>query len=126
MSNGQRERKSFTLGDLKLKENYNQDTKTFEQSFYDIKDEHGNVIESLEEYELKIYIADDIDEAGIGEPSVVLKKDQFINARALSQAERERLPDFLYENGDRENGRCKAVAKVRLQTNRKQYPKKEK
>lgn len=111
------ERKYSPIGDLKVKEVYNEDSKSFEESHVDIKDSNGNVVERVQAYELKVYIPDDVDEAGIGEPSIVLKKDQFINARALSSAEEERLPDFL---------KGKVPCKLSVALNRKQYPKKEK
>lgn len=116
------ERKSCTLGDLQVKENYNQETKAYEPAYFEIRDKDGNVEEYLQEYSLRVYIPDGVDEAGIGEPSIVLKKDQFINARALSKSEVERLPDFL-KNSD---GSSKVACKLRVQMNRKSYPKKSK
>lgn len=121
MSNGN-ERKSCAIGDLQVKDDYNQETKEFSPSFYEVRDDAGEVLEYLQEYQVKVYIPDDVDEAGIGEPSIVLKKDQFINARALSAQEKERLPDFLKN----EDGSCKVACKLRVQMNRKQYPKKAK
>lgn len=57
------------------------------------------------------------------EPSIVLKRDQFIDARGLTQAEVDKLPAFL-KNQD---GSPKVACKLSIQVgDRKQYPKKEK
>lgn len=119
-----KDRKASPLGDLQLAEKYNEETKQFEPELFEVRDKNGNPTgEYLSKYKVKVYIADDVDEAGIGEPSIVLKKDQFINARALSQFEIERLPDFLKD----ENGNSKVACKLSVQVGeRKQYPKKQK
>lgn len=114
------ERKSCTIGDLQVKENFNKETNQYEPSYFEVREENGDVSEYLQEYSVKVYIPDDVDEAGIGEPSIVLKKDEFINARALSKSEIDRLPDFL-KNKD---GSSKVACKLRIQMNRKQYPRK--
>lgn len=116
------ERKYASVGDLQVKEKLNKETNSYEDSFYEIKDDNGNITEYLQEYQVRVYIPDDVDEAGIGEPSIVLKKDQFINARALSQAEVAKLPDFL-KNAD---GSSRVACKLSVQMGRKQYPKKSK
>lgn len=109
-------RKSSSLGDLQIKETYNADTKSFSPSYYEVRDRDGNPTgELLEQYQIKVYIADDVDEASCGEPSIVLKKDQFIDARALSQAEKDRLPESL---------KGKVMCKLSVSMERKQYPKK--
>lgn len=109
-------RKSASIGDLQIKENYDQDTKSFSPGYYEVRDRDGNPTgELLEQYQIKVFIPDDLDEAGIGEPSIVLKKDQFIDARALSQAEKDRLPESL---------KGKVMCKLSVSTSRKQYPKK--
>tara|TARA_R100001086_G_scaffold246217_2_gene178138 strand:- start:170 stop:505 length:336 start_codon:yes stop_codon:yes gene_type:complete len=109
-----KERKSAPLGDM---------------SVATTKDENGNWVDDLyqvykdgkpteeytQKYQIRVYIPDDVDEAGIGEPSIVLKRDQFINARALSQEEENNLPDFL---------KGRVPCKLSVQMNRKQYPKK--
>ena len=115
-------RKSCAIGDLQIKEDYDKDTKQYKPSYFEVRDKDGNVLEYLQEYQVRVYIPDDVDEAGIGEPSIVLKKDQFINARALSADEKARLPDFLKN----EDGSSKVACKLRVQMNRKQYPKKPK
>lgn len=121
MSN--QERKSSPLGDLQVAEKYNQETKQWEPDLYEVRDKNGSPTgEYVQKYQLKVYIADGVDEAGIGEESIVLKKDQFINARALTQFEIERLPDFLKD----ENGNPKVACKLSVQMNRKSYPKKDK
>lgn len=48
----------------------------------------------LDTFSLKVYIPDDVDQAGIGEPSLILKKDQFINLRVLSDKEIASMPDW--------------------------------
>lgn len=109
-------RKSSPLGDLQIKENYDQETKSFSPAYYEVRDRDGNPTgELLEQYQIKVFLPDDVDEANCGEPSIVLKKDQFINARALSQAEKERLPQAL---------QGKVMCKLTVDLNRKQYPKK--
>lgn len=121
MSN--QERKSSPLGDLQVAEKYNEETKSFEPDYYEVRDKNGNPTgEYVQKYQLKVYIPDDVDEANCGEPSIVLKRDQFINARALTQFEIERLPDFLKD----ENGNPKVACKLSVGMNRKAYPKKKK
>jgi hypothetical protein len=111
-----KERKSAPLGDMVIKENYDAESKTFSQGYFEVRDRDGNPTgELLEQYSVKVYLPDDVDEAGIGEPSIILKKDQFLDARALSQAEKERLPEHL---------KGKVVCKLNIAMNRKQYPKK--
>lgn len=122
MSNKQR--KSAQIGDLQVKEKYNEQTKSFEPDLFEVRDQNGNPTgEYTQRYSVRIYIPDDVDEAGIGEPSIVLKRDQFIDARGLTEYERSRLPDFL-KNPD---GSSKVACKLSIQVNgRKQYPKKSK
>jgi len=116
MSNQQR--KSSPLGDMVIKENYDPETKTFSQAYFEVRDRDGNPTgELLEQYSVKVYIADDVDESQCGEPSIILKKDQFLDARALSQAEKERLPEHL---------KGIVVSKLNIAMQRKQYPKKNK
>ena len=118
-----KDRKSAPLGDLQVAEKYNQETKSFEPDYYEVRDKNGNPTgEVVQKYSLKVYIPDDVDEAGIGEPSIVLKRDQFVNARALTQYEIDKLPDFLKN----EDGSPKVACKLSVQMNRKQYPKKQK
>lgn len=118
------ERKSAQIGDLQVKEKYNEQTKSFEPDLFEVRDQKGQPTgEYTQRYSVRIYIPDDVDEAGIGEPSIVLKRDQFIDARGLTEYERSRLPDFL-KNPD---GSSKVACKLSIQTkDRKQYPKKSK
>lgn len=115
-------RKSATIGDLQVKEKKNEQTGRFEPDLFEVRDKNGNPTgEYLQRYSLRVYIPDDLDEAGIGEPSIVLKRDQFIDARGLSEDERNRLPDFL-KNAD---GSAKVACKLSIQVgDRKQYTKK--
>lgn len=123
MSRNNQPRKSAPLGDLAVKEKYNEQTKQFEPDLFEVRDRNGQPTgEYLQKYSMKVYIPDDVDEAGIGEPSIVLKRDQFIDARGLSEEEKGRLPDFL-KNTD---GSCKVACKVSVGMNRKQYPKEKK
>lgn len=114
-----KERKSSPLGDLTLAETKD-DNGNFVPDLFEVRDQNGNPTgEYLQKYKLKVYISDGVDEAGIGEESIILKKDQFINARALSAAEVERLPDFMKN----EDGSPKVACKLSVSMNRKQYPK---
>lgn len=122
MSNSRGPRKSIPLGDLQVKEKKNEQTGAFEPDYYEVRDKNGQPTgEYVEKYSVRIYIPDDIDEAGIGEPSIILKRDQFLDARGLTEFERNRLPDYL-KNPD---GSVKVACKLSLQAGeRKQYPKK--
>lgn len=115
-------RKSAPLGDLAIKEKKDANG-NFIPDLYEVRDKNGNPTgEYTQRYTVKVYIPDDVDEAGIGEPSIVLKKDQFIDARGLTEFEISRLPDFL-KNPD---GSSKVACKLSIQVNgRKQYPKKD-
>lgn len=50
--------------------------------------------EDLESFSLQIYIPNDVDEAKIGEPSVILRKGQYINFRLHSNKEIGEMPDW--------------------------------
>lgn len=117
------ERKSSPLGDLAVKEKKDENG-NFVPDLFEVRDRNGAPTgEYLQRYSIKTYIADGVDEANIGEPSIVLRKDQFIDARALSQEEIARLPDFL-KNPD---GSSKVQVKLSIQVgDRKSYPKKQK
>lgn len=121
-------RKSANIGDLQIKEEYNTETQSYGESLYEVKDQNGSPTgEKLQNYQIKVYIPDDVDEAGIGEPSIVLKKDQYINARALSEFEVSRLPDFLLIKDEQGNiVGSKVACKLSIGMERKQYPKKAK
>lgn len=120
MSN--QKRTSAPLGDLQVAEKKNEQGQ-FEPEYFEVRDQNGNPTgEYVQKYKLKVYIPDDVDEAGIGEPSIVLKKDQYVNARALTEAEVSRLPDFL-KNAD---GSSKVACKLSVQMDRKQYISKKK
>lgn len=114
------ERKVSPLGDLQVAERKDENG-NWVPDLYEVRDQNGNPTgEYLQKYQLKVYIADGVDEAGIGEPSIVLKRDQFVNARALSEFEKGRLPDFLKN----EDGSAKVACKLSVALDRKQYPKK--
>jgi len=117
------ERKSSPLGDMQVKERKDENG-NFVPDLYEVRDRNGQPTgEYLQRYSVRTYISDDIDEGNVGEPSIVLRKDQFIDARALSQEEIARLPDFL-KNAD---GSSKVQVKLSIQVNgRKSYPKKAK
>lgn len=116
------ERKNSPLGDLVVKEKKDENG-NFVPDLFEVRDKNGNPTgEYLQRYSIKTYISPEVDEAGIGEASIVLKSDQFIDARALSQEEIARLPDFL-KNPD---GSSKVQVKLSIQVNgRKSYPKKQ-
>lgn len=116
-------RKSAPLGDMSVKEKKDANG-NFVPDLYEVRDRNGQPTgEYTQRYTVKVYIPDDVDEAGIGEPSIVLKRDQFIDARGLTQAEVEKLPAFL-KNQD---GSPKVACKLSIQVgDRKSYPKKEK
>jgi hypothetical protein len=117
------ERKSSPLGDLAVKERKDENG-NFVPDLFEVRDRNGAPTgEYLQRYSIKTYIAPDVDEAGLGRPSIILEADQFIDARALSQEEIARLPDFL-KNAD---GSPKVQVKLSIQVNgRKSYPKKQK
>ena len=114
------ERKSAPLGDLQVAQTKDENG-NWVDDLYEVRDKNGNPTgEYVQRYQLKVFIPDDVDEAGIGEPSVVLKRDQFINARALTEYEIGKLPDFLKN----EDGSPRVACKMSVQMNRKSYPKK--
>jgi hypothetical protein len=79
-SNGPR--KSVTIGDVvKSTEKGSEAVKTVSKDG-----------EDLETFHLQIYIPDDVDQAGIGEPSLILKKGDYINLRLHSQKEIDSMP----------------------------------
>ena len=116
------QRKAAPLGDLAIKERKNENTGQFEPDLYVVKDKNGNPTgEYALQYSLKVYIPDDVDEANCGEPSIVLKKDQYINARALTEEECSKLPAFLKN----EDGSSKVACRLSIQIcDRKSYSKK--
>ena len=105
------QRKFSPMGDLQVKENYDKETKEFSEAFIELDGE------KVQAYQIHVYIPNDVDEAGIGEPSIILKKDQYINARALTSSEEGKLPDFL---------KGKVPCKLSVALDRKQYPRKQK
>jgi len=120
-------RKSSPLGDLQLKEKKDENGNWI-PDYYEVRDKDGNPTgELLEQYQIKVYIPDDVDELKCGEPSIILKKDQYINARALSEFEKGRLPDGLKVKDQAGNVvGSKVACKLSIQVGeRKQYPKKE-
>lgn len=50
--------------------------------------------EMLDSFSLKVYIPEDVDQAGIGQPSIILTKDMYINFRVHSGKEIEDMPDW--------------------------------
>lgn len=50
--------------------------------------------QKLDSFSLKVYIPDDVDQAGIGQPSLVLRRDDYINFRVPSDKEVEQMPDW--------------------------------
>lgn len=121
MSQSNQPRKSSPLGDLAVKEKKDANG-NFVPDLYEVRGKDGQPTgEYTQRYTVKVYIPDDVDEAGIGEPSIVLKRDQFIDARGLTEFEVSKLPAFL-KNAD---GSSKVACKLSIQVgDRKQYPKK--
>lgn len=123
MSQSNQPRKSSPLGDMQVKEKKDANG-NFVPDLYEVRDRNGTPTgEYLQKYSVRTYISEGVDEAGIGEPSIVLRRDQFIDARALSQEEMSKLPDFLKN----EDGSSKVQVKLSIQVgDRKSYPKKQK
>lgn len=77
-------RTSVTLGDvLKSTEKGTEKPKQLEKD--------GQMLDT---FSLQVYIPDDVDQAGIGEPSVIIKKGQYINFRVHSDKEVESMPEW--------------------------------
>lgn len=77
-------RKSINIGDvLKSTEKGTEKVKQVEKDG-----------EMLDTFHLQIYIPDDVDQAGIGEPSIVLRKSDYINLRVHSEKEVGEMPDW--------------------------------
>lgn len=84
MSNFNGPRKSVTIGDvLKSTEKGTDKAKTIEKDG-----------QKLDTFSLQVYIPNDVDEAGIGEPSLILKKGQYLNFRVHSDAEVSQMPSW--------------------------------
>lgn len=83
-NNNKGPRKSVTLGDV---------VKSTEKGSDQVKliSKDG---EDLETFHLQIYVPDDCDQAGIGEPSIVLRKGDYVNLRLHSQKEIDSMPDW--------------------------------
>lgn len=77
-------RKSITLGDVVKS--------TDKATGADKKLEKDG--EMLDSFSLKVFIPDDIDMAGIGQPSIILTKDQYINFRVHSGKEIDSMPEW--------------------------------
>jgi hypothetical protein len=84
MSNFNGPRKSVTIGDV-LKS-----TKKGTDEPVQIEKD-GQLLDS---FSLKVYIPDDVDQAGIGQPSLVITKDMYINMRVHSDKEVSSMPDW--------------------------------
>lgn len=48
----------------------------------------------LDTFSLQVYIPTDVDQAGIGEPSIILKKGDYVNFRVPSDKEVDQMPDW--------------------------------
>jgi len=77
-----KERKTITLGEVCQKSDFK--TKEVEVN------EEGICVN----YYLKCWIPDDVDQAGIGEPSIVVKRNSYLNFRLVRDEEREKFPDW--------------------------------
>jgi len=71
-----KERNSLTLGEM-IQKTDRQTNAVIEGEFY-----------------MKVYIPDDVDEAKIGSPSIVITKDEYINFRVPSNEEVEKMPEW--------------------------------
>lgn len=145
-------RKSAPLGDLAVKERKDANGNFVADLYEVRDKNGNPTGEYTQRYSLKTYIPDDVSELGdifneillrvserssngsisikdlqsafsnYAEPSIVLKRDQFIDARGLTEFEISKLPAFL-KNAD---GSPKVACKLSIQVgDRKQYPKKE-
>lgn len=144
-------RKSAPLGDLAVKERKDANGNFVADLYEVRDKNGNPTGEYTQRYSLKTYIPDDVSEIqdllgslveaarakssngsikmsdlesvaqSFVEPSIVLKRDQFIDARGLTEFEISRLPAFL-KNAD---GSSKVACKLSIQVgDRKQYPKK--
>jgi len=75
-------RKSVTLGDVLIKTD--KATGQYEQDANGVP----------KEYYLKCYVPDDVDEAGIGEPNIIIKRDDYLNLRLPTEDEVKDMPDW--------------------------------
>jgi hypothetical protein len=75
-------RKTVTLGDVMIR--------TDKDTGKPTKEVDGTPAE----YFLKVWIPDDVDEAGIGQASIVLTKDRYINFRLLEDKEVQDMPEW--------------------------------
>ena len=83
-NNNKGPRKSVTLGDVvKSTEKGSEKAKTVSKDG-----------EDLETFHLQVYIPEDCDQAGIGEPSLVLRKGDYINLRLHSEKEVGEMPEW--------------------------------
>ena len=78
----QKERKSVTFGDVI--------TRTDKATGQAETNEEG----VPKEYFLKCWVPDDVDEAGIGQPSIIITKDRYLNFRLLEAKEIDAMPDW--------------------------------
>jgi hypothetical protein len=77
-------RKSVTIGDvLKSTEKGTEIVKQIEKD--------GQMLDS---FSIKVYIPDDVDQAGIGQPSLILRREDYINFRVHSDKEVSEMPDW--------------------------------
>lgn len=75
-------RKSVTIGDvIKSTEKGSEAPKQIEKD--------GQMLDT---FALQVYIPDDVDQAGVGEPSLILRKGQYINLRVHSDKEIGEMP----------------------------------
>lgn len=82
MSNFKGPRKSVNLGDvIRSTEKGSDQVKQVEKD--------GQMLDT---FSMQVYIPDDVDQAGIGEPSLVIKKGSYINFRLHSDKEINEMP----------------------------------
>lgn len=84
MSNFNGPRKSVTIGDV---------IQSTDKASGKVKqiEKDGQMLDT---FSLQVYIPTDVDQAGIGEPSLILKKGDYLNLRVLSDKEIASMPDW--------------------------------
>lgn len=84
MSNFNGPRKSVTIGDV---------IQSTDKASGKVKqvEKDGQMLDT---FSLQVYIPDDVDQAGIGAPSLILKKGDYLNLRVLSDKEISSMPEW--------------------------------
>ena len=84
MSNFNGPRKSVTIGDV---------IQSTDKASGKVKqvEKDGQMLDT---FALQVFIPTDVDQAGIGEPSMIIKKGDYINLRVLSDQEIAKMPDW--------------------------------